>query len=430
VKSQRLVQANKKANPSPQVPIHLWAEKYIIPIGKGVRMYIRNESGDTITGVRLNFNGYYFDMPDLTPYMLLAVEHPPEVIEYIAKTLGFADTPFRWWVTGTVAGVAKESNQILTQITTEAYYAKIRFINKATDVPYYPAKAVLLNKLTAEWWEYEGDPDGVINIPKLPYAEWGLYTLVLHYEEADRGLFARAIIDNYDFADYTVKADLVSRVIWEVEVKPKDPTGFSKVVASLLPAPLADAVAWVGNKFGWVSAEIMNLLTVSINGFLLRQGTSAYLSGVRWDAGKEAYIFTFTEKYGPIPILGAIVTVLKWILAITAFATIGFVLIKYADVIIEKTKTERMESLAESIRIIEESDLPPETKKKAIEALTSYATTAEAGTPLHTWVDAFLKLAPIIAIGAIGFGVLMVIRELVRSERGKEGHSRRALNEK
>jgi len=191
--------------------------------------------------------------------------------------------------------------------------------------PYYPATFTLVNKRTGEFWVYDGNPDGVGEVPKRYYTaeQVGDYCLQCHYEEPGTGRFAMAVIDNYDFADYEVRTPLIDRVHGKVTVKFKRWEDFAKAVYGMLPDPLKKAADAIGAVFGWASEQISRFLCTWLVGYYIKT-QSTEVTAVDFDVGKgELYVHFAIRHHG---VLAAVAAAPLWLKIIAGLgAAIAFI---------------------------------------------------------------------------------------------------------
>jgi len=439
-------------DPPEYTRLHIWADRYIVPEDKWYRIWIRNESDDPATNCRLYYDEAqtkYFTIPDIDPRSILIAEINPEQAKTIAEDTG--NKPF-FKLRATIAGVTHTSNLVRSLYTPEPECAVVVFTDPEKK-PYYPAMGYLYNKLTGEHWVYEGDRHGRIFLPKT-YAEWGVYTLFLHYEDPARKLIALAVIDDYDFTDMTVSAGLTDRATIEYTLKPTVAENFMKAVVSLMPPPLSWVVAWFGDAFGWLSAQVTNIVCQFLNNYIIRSTGHKNIT-VTWNPEEKVFKAHVVITFGsPLPVW---ILFLVVIAAIAVFFVVAIHPLKYWDVQIESARVEQARLHEESLEHIKEMQetlekekeeelkkweeqleagiiteeeykkLVEETIKRydekytktleAIEALDHYTETREGVTPPYLWIEKLLGAMPMLFVMLIIFVAILMaprILEMIR----------------
>jgi len=413
------------SNPSPEA-LALWSDKITVPEGKGLKLFLRNQADRNISDLRIYYDPAqtkYFT-PRVTTIKALSIMEIDLLPEDVA-TLPM-DYALHLKADGydPVLATRVQSNWFVVRTTSKAATAKVWFLDPQGR-PYYPATFTLVNKRTGELWIYDGNPDGVGEIPKRYYTaeQAGDYCLQCHYEQPGPGRFAIALIDNYDFADYEVKAPLVDRVHGKVTVKFKRWEDFTKAVYGMLPDPLKKAADAIGTVFGWASEQMLRFVCTFLVGYYIKT-QSTEVTAVDFDVGKgELYVHFVIRHHG---VLAAVAAAPLWFKIIVAIgAAIAFIWSVSVAIIspwsevrkkeeAAKTAEHYEETVATLKELYEEGAITKETLEETIKALSHSASLAKAATPPHPAVEFLQKLGPVIAIGGGVVAGLMILARILR----------------
>jgi len=420
-----LEKAMRKAHGKPCSPeaLALWANHITVPEGKGLKLFLRNQADRDISDLRI-----YYD-PAQTKYFtprvttikalsIMEIELTPDDVKALPM-----DYSLHLKADGydPVLATRVTSNWFIVRTTSQAQLAKIKFTDPEKR-PYYPAVAVLVNKRTAEYWEYEGDPDGMILIPKRHYTaeQVGDYCLFCHYQDPATRRVAVAVLDDYDFGDYEVKAGLVNRLHMKMTVRYADMERPAQIIAGYLPPPLSGAVHVFAKLFGWASDHVWRPILVFQNSAMIKN-SGGEIVHTQYDLEKNEIYIHYVVRYGsPIPVwIKILIGFLVAALGLGAIVKVFYEPIVYHHVEIERLRTERAKSyeraLADLLELYEAKHITEEMYLKSVEALKHAHETADDATPPHPLWEAFTKWAPVIAVIAIvGLVIYIIYRVVVR----------------
>jgi len=310
------------------------------------------------------------------------------------------------------------SNFWVARTTSLGEQAIIKFMN-TKGVPYYPATAVLINKKTGEYWQYEGDSDGVFRIPKRYYKaeETGDYCLYCHYHEPGSRI-AVAVLDDYDFGNYEVRKNLEDRVMAETVIHVKPSEGVLQQIVGLMPGPLKKAAEVLAGFFGWASEQVGRLVGIFLNAFLIKV-TGGEIVRTNVDVGKGTIRIVRVMRTHAVPAFVAIlIKIIKWSIAFIAVWKITETLIAYSPAKVRQLRKEELAELSKTLdelgEAYEKGALTKEEYSESVKALTHSHSTSNGAAPPHPAIEFLQKLGPVILIGGGVVAGLIILTRVLR----------------
>jgi len=413
-----------RSNPSPEA-LALWSDKITVPEGKGLKLYLRNQADRDISDLRIYYDppGTKYFVPRVTTIKTYSIMEIDLLPEDLAKLPVEYSLHFRADGYDPVLATRVQSNWFVVRVTGKAQQAKITFLDPEGK-PYYPATFALVNKRTGELWAYDGNPDGVGYIPKRYYTaeQVGDYCIQCHYEEPGTKKFAIALIDDYDFFNYEVRAPLVERVHGKVTVKFERFEDFTKAVYGMLPDPLKTVADAIGTLFGWASEQMMRLAVTFLVGYYIKT-QSTEVTAVDFDLGKgELYVHYAIRHHGVLAALAAIPLWLKIIMGLgAAIAFIWAISVKIIEPWSEVRKAEEAtkrtkhyeETMSTLKDLYERGAITKETLDEAIRGLSHSANLAKDATPPPPWWEKLADVAPTVVVGGLILGGFYVFGRFI-----------------
>jgi len=397
--------------------IFLRLDHTFIPEGRGIRAFVRNDSGKRLIDVIVRSRAPDIPIGTLEP----REERTIELTWTIYGSYLFLDMYNHTYIWGYNEGKTEDhrSATILVWVGSKALSCKLRF-EESKGVPHHPATCTLINKVTGEVWNFDSEPDGTFLIARNRVkdepvgVDWAVH---LSRERAATRESAIGILDPYDWKDYKVVADLAKRHIVTITIKPKSMTTFAQILSEYMPPFLKGVVEVIAGIFGWVSTQVYNL-TGQFFGSYLTTVTGGRVVNVEYDFEKgEIRIYTVVMYGSPIVIT---VTILLAILAIVGIGILAaaFAYSKYTDMRVEELKSERMAQYTETVEVLsklrEEGKITEETFKEAMGSLKEYSDRLEASTPTPTWME---YIPTILIVGLVAVVVIVLIWYATRRAR-------------
>ena len=384
---------------------------HLIPSGKSIKVWIKNETGIRLVDAVLHFGAQTRTIGTIEPYTLRTIELGWDYLEPLPDGMPVGVYTEGWNEAKTLLYI---SNIAVFRVTAEPEKAVIQFTDTKA-LPHHPSTLTLIDKTTGETWDYDSDTEGKFRVPKpLVTGNWAIH---LVREKAPTKELAIGVLDPYDWKDYVVKSDLARRHIITLVLKPESMTTFSQIISQHMPPFLKGVVDILAGVFGWVSTQVYNLTSMFFGSYLTTVSGGKVVN-VEYDFEKGEIRVNTVVMYGsPIVITTAI---LLAILAVVGIAIIGATIAysKYSDARIEELKTERMTQYSETVetlsKLVEEGKISEETFKESVGALTEYSDRLEASTPTPTWME---YIPTILIVGLVGVIVVVMIWYATRRAR-------------
>jgi len=277
---------------------------------------------------------------------------------------------------------------------------------------------VLINKRTGEYWQYEGDENGVLRIPKRYYKaeETGDYCLYCHYNDPATGRVAIVALDNYDFADYEVRKNLENRVMAETTIHFKPAESFFQQIVGFMPDLLKKAAEALAGLFGWASEQVGRLVGIFLNAYLIKV-TGGEIVKTDVDVGKGTIRIVRVMRTHGVPAFILVLITILTIFAGLKWLRVDEAVIYYSPAKVSQLRTKELEELRKTIEELKEAyeagALTKEEFAKAVEALSHAHSTSQGAAPPHPAIEFLQKLGPVILIGGGVAAALIILPRIL-----------------